>query len=449
MANEYYTYDPSKYIKDFSWLGRIGDGLAKMTGKFPELVALNKTVKENSRMKEASASATANIIDNLDDADALKIANNMGILGQAPNASPEEVKSLIKQRIPTFTEETSNEDYTKMLALEFYPKLMAVDNPGKIMRVAEMMGGAAGQGFANNPFGQKIYKEQQVKEQEQKKMEAETARVKAGQSVAETLQQGGTQVEGAVAGGLGPEDVLGAGQQDIANKRAEDDLSLKREKARLDALHKKAMQKAKEQERIKQADVDDASKRVTDLSSRLTSLQSRMANVPTDDPEYKQLQKQEKLLEKNLDVAINVESILESMDIGDPITEKEMPQVKTAAINKRMMDTETDLIQSYNRGDFGKGKDAQQAFEEAYREALGREVFFDNGSPVPNFSNLRSFQQIRQSQRDKGSQTSSTNSQSQIDKARSVIANQQAVIDRLGQEKGTRLINEAKRILGQ
>lgn len=404
-----YGYDPSKYIKDYSWLGDIGNTISRMAVKFPEIVRLNKEVKENKRLKEGISSTTAHLIDNLDDNDAMRIANSMGVLAEIPNATPEQVKEAIKGNIPTFTDQTTNEEYSNIITREFYPHFMNVEQPGRVLRTLEMMGGKSGQDFANNPFGQKVYKEQMVDEQEQKKAEQEQKKAelaaKHGQQVSQLVEGGMPLSEALAQTGQGPKAVGGAiGKEQTAaatQQRHEDDLELRKqglELRREEMNLRKELAKAKKDGEQSTVSLKDTQSRINTLDDDKVRVAEKIALLdPKKDKDLiTKLKETEKRIDKNIQIAIELESILADVSTTEPVTKRELPIAEKAARGQVASNIESDLVQRYKRGEFGEGEKGRLAFEESFRQATGREAFYDDqGNPIQRLPEPPSFEQLR------------------------------------------------------
>jgi len=108
-------YNPSAYLKDFSWIGRAGDRFAKVAEKFPALMQLNKDIREDRMMKEKSQTTFINYIKDFSDADILDLANSMGLNAK----TAEEAKKKMINTIPSFTDKTDNKQYALDLANKF------------------------------------------------------------------------------------------------------------------------------------------------------------------------------------------------------------------------------------------------------------------------------------------------------------------------------------------
>jgi len=115
MADNY-GYDPSRYIKDFSWIGNIGQDVAQFAHQVPELLQLNKQIKENNKFKDMSYSATNKFIDNMDD----NVATNVVASMHLDVSSPDEAKQKLREMVPKFNNDTKHEDYAGQLVNNFY-----------------------------------------------------------------------------------------------------------------------------------------------------------------------------------------------------------------------------------------------------------------------------------------------------------------------------------------
>lgn len=77
----FYGYDPSKYMKDFSWIGKMGSIIAQQAYKMPELIELNRSIKENANhttdLKARVDAWVGGIMENPDIRDAM--AANYGL----------------------------------------------------------------------------------------------------------------------------------------------------------------------------------------------------------------------------------------------------------------------------------------------------------------------------------------------------------------------------------
>jgi hypothetical protein len=120
----YYNYDPSKYIQDFSWVGDIGKAISSTALKMPELIELNKNIKENNKFKEMSYSSVNEYIDQLDPKIANSILSADGYAKEVNTGDFELVKAKLKEKIPKYSDKMTNEEYAKVLADSFFVPYM-------------------------------------------------------------------------------------------------------------------------------------------------------------------------------------------------------------------------------------------------------------------------------------------------------------------------------------
>lgn len=152
-----YGYDPSKYINDFSWVGKMGDTVGQFAMQMPELIELNKNIKESNKFKQITYSQTNTYIDRLPDEVASNVASSMGL----KFASIDEAKEQLKTSIPKFTDTQTNEDYANKLVYGFFlPFSQAAESPagGGRLTVGERIlpalpPGAISESFANTSVG--------------------------------------------------------------------------------------------------------------------------------------------------------------------------------------------------------------------------------------------------------------------------------------------------------
>lgn len=150
---DYYGYNPKDYQNNFDWIGDIGKTVSRFAGEMPELLELNKSIKENNMHKQRLFSEMSQGIDSFDDKALISIAQQMGIseVAQADINDPNTgklAKEKLKKRLNAlkFTEKDTNETYTKTLLDEFLiPATKAANRAG-------ITTGAFAAHFQNNNF---------------------------------------------------------------------------------------------------------------------------------------------------------------------------------------------------------------------------------------------------------------------------------------------------------
>lgn len=129
-----YGYNPSDYLMDFGWIGDIGKTLSATALKMPELIQLNREIKQNNKYKEEEFSRLNQAIDSMDEADIDAMKQSMNIVDKDANGNPiqpdsKRVREILKSRIPKYSDKMTNEEYGKMLATDFLtPFITAFDD---------------------------------------------------------------------------------------------------------------------------------------------------------------------------------------------------------------------------------------------------------------------------------------------------------------------------------
>ena len=127
----FYGYDPSKYIRDFSWIGDIGDAVGRAAQKMPELIELNRQINEDDKYQEKTFEAANRWLDTMAEnrpelIDGLAIS--MGLVkaedeDQSIERKTEELRKLITQ--PTLgTKELNSKEYTMSIANDFFAPIL-------------------------------------------------------------------------------------------------------------------------------------------------------------------------------------------------------------------------------------------------------------------------------------------------------------------------------------
>jgi hypothetical protein len=134
---DFYGYNPAAYIKDFSWIGHMGDTIGKFATQMPELLEMNKQIKENNKFKDSSYAASNQFIDKLDDGQVTKIASSMGI----DYSKPFEARQKLKEKIPKFSDKTTNEEYAGQIVNSFFAPVMqhAMSEKGYPLTVGDII----------------------------------------------------------------------------------------------------------------------------------------------------------------------------------------------------------------------------------------------------------------------------------------------------------------------
>jgi hypothetical protein len=139
----------------------------------PELIQLNKEIKENNKFKEMSYEATNKYIDQMD---IKKLSNVLSSMGMAEdvNSGIENARNKLKQMIPKYSDTSSNEEYAKQLTDSFFvPFMQAAQSEagGGLLSFGELFGnlksGTLQESIRKSSIGQEIV----TTEQEQKTYE--------------------------------------------------------------------------------------------------------------------------------------------------------------------------------------------------------------------------------------------------------------------------------------
>lgn len=161
-----YQYDPSKYLNDYSWVGDIGNSISKFAYQVPEIVQLNKTIKENNKAKDILYSSLNKYIDKLDPNIVSNITSSMK-LDVDPNAvdADKARREALKKNIPTFSSITDNEKYAKSIVDYFVPVLKAAQSTdgGGALSMGDLLAG-----LDNNKIAEGVMESSYGKEQTEK-----------------------------------------------------------------------------------------------------------------------------------------------------------------------------------------------------------------------------------------------------------------------------------------
>jgi len=105
----YQGYDPSKYMKDFSWIGDIGNTIAQFAYKMPELINLNRSIAENTNNNRDIYKGINQFIDTIVSHPKLfsEVSKNYGV------DDPKELEELLKNKFRAPKEREDNGKYTK------------------------------------------------------------------------------------------------------------------------------------------------------------------------------------------------------------------------------------------------------------------------------------------------------------------------------------------------
>lgn len=160
-----YGYDPSKYLSDFSWLRDIGNSVSKFAYQVPELIDLNKQIKENNKAKDLIFSSVNRYIDKLDPKVISNIVSSMN-LTNGEVYDDRKARELLKTKIPKFSEKTKNEDYTQQVVDYFTPIVRGAmsDAGGGKLEYADLMKGVDNESIAEG-VNKSTFGKQQLEQQ--------------------------------------------------------------------------------------------------------------------------------------------------------------------------------------------------------------------------------------------------------------------------------------------
>lgn len=200
-----YGYDPSRYIRDFSWVGQIGNVLAGAAQKMPELLEMNRMINEDDKYKEKSFEAANKWVDSMDDSTVSNLASSMQIAESGDNANSlrEKIRAMIPE--PTLgTKSLDNKTYTMNLVESFgTPILRAAGNElgSGPLTIGDLIKGAHGDfgtGLSQTQPAQEFREEQKFERRLEQK---QVAQAETRASVAEEeLERGREGAETTLAG---------------------------------------------------------------------------------------------------------------------------------------------------------------------------------------------------------------------------------------------------------
>lgn len=137
-----YGYEPANYMQDFSWIGDIGKAISATALKMPELIELNRSIKENNKFKELTYDATNKYIDQLD---IEKVSNILSAMGMAEDVKVGEqnARNRLKSLVPKYEDSSSNEDYASKITNSFFvPFMQAAQSEagGGVLKFGDLFG---------------------------------------------------------------------------------------------------------------------------------------------------------------------------------------------------------------------------------------------------------------------------------------------------------------------
>lgn len=100
----YQGYDPSKYIKDYSWIGNMGNAVAQFAYRLPELVEANKAIHTNANANQETVAEREEWIKTVLSNDQLRV-----LLSQNYGTDPEHVEEVLRSK---FRDPKEREDST-------------------------------------------------------------------------------------------------------------------------------------------------------------------------------------------------------------------------------------------------------------------------------------------------------------------------------------------------
>jgi hypothetical protein len=183
--NDYYGYNPSQYVNDFSWIGQIGQYVGKFASEMPELLEMNKQIKENNKMKEVLFSRSNQFVDKLTMAQLTKVASSMGL----EYNTPEDAKIKLKEMIPKFGDKSTNEEYAGQIVNSFFGPVMQhaqSDKAGSPISIGDILNmvneGNLQKSMLSTSMGQE-YKEEQTYQKEFARKFGDSGEVRTEQDI--------------------------------------------------------------------------------------------------------------------------------------------------------------------------------------------------------------------------------------------------------------------------
>lgn len=126
MGNGYYGYSPADYMKDYSWIGDIGEVVAKVAYKLPELVKYNQSVKQNRQHNAETHMAMQEWVKHLQASD----PEVWNAVAQGYGVSPGQLASMLNSQIRAPRKDEPNEQYTRSIVNDFAIPMMRAGASG-------------------------------------------------------------------------------------------------------------------------------------------------------------------------------------------------------------------------------------------------------------------------------------------------------------------------------
>lgn len=174
-----YGYDPSRFINDYSWVGKIGDALSRTALAMPELMEYNKQLHTNNQFKQLNYSAVSNMFNKMESDKLTRLATSMGIDYQ----NEDEARQKMVEMIPQYDDKTSNADYAKLLAdnliVPIFSKATSDSFPGGKMSPSDFLEFGWSSEIENSLKGTDTYAQHEDQRQYQTQLERKTSEEEA------------------------------------------------------------------------------------------------------------------------------------------------------------------------------------------------------------------------------------------------------------------------------
>jgi hypothetical protein len=149
-----YGYSPKDYIKDYSWIGQLGNTLANVAFKMPEVVALNKSIHQNENHNNDVYNASVKTIQSGMTDETIK--NLAPYLGFDANAAPQSVRSELVAKLEKPISRQDPGVYTKK-AVDFWTPIKAAADQatkdGKTVDISHLLGVPSGVVAPSDVYG--------------------------------------------------------------------------------------------------------------------------------------------------------------------------------------------------------------------------------------------------------------------------------------------------------
>lgn len=173
MADGYYGYNPADYLKDYSWIGDIGQTVAQFAHKMPEIVKFNQSVKQNRQHNTETHMAMQEWVKWMSTED----PEVWNAVAKGYGVEPGQLKGILTGQLRAPQENEQNEKYTRAVFNDFAIPLMRAGNQGGLTSDAFVRGLSRMPRVIESGERQgELMKERQEQTQKRKRLELEQAK---------------------------------------------------------------------------------------------------------------------------------------------------------------------------------------------------------------------------------------------------------------------------------